>query len=373
MKYVRTFESFKNNKNEPVNEEFLGKIGKWLGNMFKKAKENIRKTDGGQEIEVIYQKYLKKITDELQKQAGVVLNLTAAVKESKINEAEETVEEPVEGDEEVVHDPGDENSKMTADTLKKKSEVMKKVVLAMKNMALKEMDAVLKNKGGAKENPQLQTIIDVKKSQFDLDFMNAEIAFLEKSGDKTMVAEITKQRDVVAKQIAVDWRKFEESWTSAEDNKVEYKVGDTVAYKRKDFTDDKWKALTDDDKKSEEVLKQSGIVDVKSIISIDGDNVEFKDKDDNVIKKKIGDILLKFKSEEDTEETPKIDFSSWEEGDKLTYKQKDDKEGKNPITVTYRGLSDDDKYIKVKSDTKKFIVQKVNVIGKVGEKTEETK
>ena len=41
-KYIKTFESFKNNKNEPVNEEFLGAIGKWLGNMFKKY--NIART-----------------------------------------------------------------------------------------------------------------------------------------------------------------------------------------------------------------------------------------------------------------------------------------------------------------------------------------
>jgi hypothetical protein len=230
MKYVRTFESFKNNKNEPVNEEFLGAIGKWLGNMFKKAQEHIRKTAGGLEIEEIYKKYLKMINDSFQKQANVTLNLGVAVdgekakEKAKVEEPEKTVAEAgveagakagaevttesVKINEEVPY--SGEDVKMSADALKEKKSIMDKIVLDMKTAALKEMDAVLKNKGGASKNPQLQTIIDVKKSQFDLDYMNAKISYLESAGDENMKKLVEKERDVIAKAISEKWKTFDE-------------------------------------------------------------------------------------------------------------------------------------------------------------------
>ena len=300
-KYIKTFESFKNNKNEPVNEEFLGAIGKWLGNMFKKAQENIRKTQGGEEVEAIYQKYLKMITDKLQAQAGVTLNLVAAkkeaVKEGKINEAEEVVAEPeaTEVEPEAENKPTTQDSKMSAESLTKKSAEMDKIVLAMKTMALKEMDAVLKNKGGATKNPKLQTIIDIKKSQFDLDFMNAKIGFYEKSGDKTMVSKISKERDVVAKTIETGWKTFEKPVEKPVEKSIEYKEGDKVKYKRKDGSENQ-----------------------AEFIKIDGDDVTLKtEKNPNgfAVKKDslLGKVEIQGEGQSKAEEEPKEGTESTEE------------------------------------------------------------
>ena len=60
MRYVKTFESFKNKDIEPVNEEFLG-IFKAIGGMFKKAMGLIKATKGGEDVEKIYQNYSSRI------------------------------------------------------------------------------------------------------------------------------------------------------------------------------------------------------------------------------------------------------------------------------------------------------------------------
>ena len=222
--YIKTFESFRNE--EPVNEEFLGAIGKWLGNMFKKAQENIRKTEGGNEIEVIYKKYLGMINDSFQKQANVNLNLGVAIegdkaKEAKAKEDKSGESKPVakvEGDVEAQTENlkinestpySEEDVKMSSDTLKEKKAVMDQIVEKMKTIALKEMDNVLKKHGGSSKNPKLQIIIDVKKSQFDLDYMNAKISYLEAAGDENMKKIVEKERDNVAKIIAGEWKKFD--------------------------------------------------------------------------------------------------------------------------------------------------------------------
>ena len=81
---IQTFNSF--NKSQKINEEvILQKIGKFFGGLFQKAKQLINKIKGGNQVEAIYQKYLKLITDEFKKQANVELNLLATENESHIS------------------------------------------------------------------------------------------------------------------------------------------------------------------------------------------------------------------------------------------------------------------------------------------------
>jgi hypothetical protein len=228
MKYIKTFESHRTSKNtETVNEEFLGAIGKFFGNMFKKAKERINKTKGGNEVEAIYQKYLDLISKEFAKTAKVELNLAAAARENEgtgavptkkkesldtegldmITEADDApADETTEGESPATPEV---DAKTAVAQLKSKKSVLDQIIKKLKDMALREMDAVLKKYGGGAANPQLEIIITAKKDQFDLDFMNAQISWLEKAGDKTESIAISKQRDAIAKKIEADYKNFD--------------------------------------------------------------------------------------------------------------------------------------------------------------------
>jgi hypothetical protein len=75
---------------------------------------------------------------------------------------------------------------------------------------------------------------------------------------------------------------------------VEYKVGDSVVYKREKFDQAKWDVLTDDDKKkpNEGKMKelQAEAIGIKKISKIDGDKISFEGAD---FTKTMGDILMK--------------------------------------------------------------------------------
>jgi hypothetical protein len=101
---------------------------------------------------------------------------------------------------------------------------MDQIVQKIKAMALKEMDAILTKFGGAAANPQLKIIIDTKKDQFEMDYLNAQIAYLDKAGDKTMVATISKDRDALSKKIEGEFADFDTA------KAVTYAVGDEVIY-----------------------------------------------------------------------------------------------------------------------------------------------
>jgi hypothetical protein len=305
MKYIKTFESHRSSKNtETVNEEFLGAIGKFFGNMFKKAKERINKTKGGNEVEAIYQKYLDLISKEFAKTAKVELNLAAAARENEgtgavpkkkteslniegldmINEADDApADEPAEGESPATPEV---DAKTAVAQLKAKKGVLDQIIKKLKDMALREMDAVLKKYGGAAANPQLEIIITAKKDQFDLDFMNAQISWLEKAGDKTESIAISKQRDVIAKKIEADYKDF--------DNKkaVAYKEGDNVIYLLQGKTKEEWTKLTDDEKKKPTEGNAAKIVGVHKISKIDGDKFTLLDKDDKPTIQKTGAEIL---------------------------------------------------------------------------------
>jgi hypothetical protein len=275
MKYIRKYESFKTQKSEPVNEEFLGKLIGGIKNLFKKGQERINKAKGGKEVEVIYQKYLNMITGELAKTAQIDLNVAAAAK----------------GD--LPAAPGattnDANAKLAVDTLKKKKTIMDQIVLKLKTNALKEMDAVLTKFGGAAENPQLKIIIDAKKDQFEMDYLNAQISYLDNAGDKTMVATISKDRDALSKKIEDDFKEFDTA------KAVTYAVGDEVIYLLKDKKPEEY----DKTKKPED---QASIVGVHKIAELDGDNFTLEDeKGEPTIKKTGKEIMGKVEGVEGAE------------------------------------------------------------------------
>lgn len=298
MKYIKKYESFRNQNSEPVNEEFLGKLIGGIKNLVKKAQERINKTKGGKEIEVIYQKYLKLIHDQLAKTANIDLNVAAASKgdlpgapgakpgatasapgatasaPAKESISFEYSEKIFEADANAVA-----NAKLAVDTLKKKKAVMDQIVKKLKDQALKEMDAVLAKFGGASGNPQLSIIVKTKQDQFEMDYLNSQIAYLDAAGDKTMVAEISKRRDMISKKIEADMKAFDTAKV------VDYEVGDEVIYLLKGKKPEEYNKT----KKPED---QKSIVGVSKIAEIDGDNFTLEDEKGQPTIKKIGKEIM---------------------------------------------------------------------------------
>ena len=301
MKYIKKYESFKNS--EPVNEEFLGKLIGGIKNLIKKGQERINKTKGGKEIDVIYQKYLNMITTELAKTAQVDLNVMAASK-GDLPAADGAT-------------TNDANAKLAVDTLKKKKVVMDQIVQKLKEMALKEMGAVLTKFGGGSENPQLRIIIDAKKDQFEMDYLNAQIAYLDKAGDKTMVATISKERDTLSKKIEDDFKDFDTA------KAVTYAVGDEVIYLLQDKKPEEY----DKTKKPED---QKAIVGVHKIAELDGDNFTLEDeKGEPTIKKTGKEIMGKVEGSKPAEE--------YKISDNVIYKREKFNE------ESWKKITDDDK------------------------------
>jgi hypothetical protein len=304
MRYIKKYESFKDENSEPVNEEFLGKLIGGIKNMFKKSQERTNKAKGGKEVEVIYQKYLTSITTELAKTAQIDLNVAAAAKGDLPATATATT--------------NDANAKLAVDTLKKKKAVMDQIVQRIKATALKEMDAVLTKFGGAAANPQLKIIIDTKKDQFEMDYLNAQIAYLDKAGDKTMIAAISKDRDALSKKIEDEFKDFDTA------KAVTYAVGDEVIYLLKDKKPEEY----DKAKKPED---QKAIVGVHKIAELDGDNFTLEDEDGKPTIKKTGkEIMGKVEGGEKVEVEYKL-------GDNVIYKRGKFNE------ESWKKITDDDK------------------------------
>ena len=338
MKYIKRYESFKSETSDSVNEEFLGKLIGGIKNLFKKGMERINKTKGGKEIEAIYQKYLKMIHDQLQKTAQIDLNLAAAAKgdadaaaakkDAAMKAAatgaapaapgQEPKKESASFSGERIFEADDANAKLAADTLKKKKSIMDQIVAKMKDQAAKEMDAVLKKFGGAAENPQLNAILQAKKDEFDMAYLNAQISYLDAAGDKTMVAEIAKKRDAVAKGMEAKLKDFDSL------KPVDYKEGDEVIYLLKGKKPEEYNKA----KKPED---QKAIVGVHKIAKIDGDNYTLEDEDGKPTIVKTGaEIMGKAEGGAQGE-------SEYKDGDTVIYLLKDKKKEE------WEALSDEEK------------------------------
>jgi hypothetical protein len=255
-----------------LNEGFFQFIGK----MFNKAKSYINKIKGGNEVEAIYQKYIKIIEQEFKKKAQVDLHLGAeeqiknqspeqpkqqsnqpkqqpeqqskqpeqqpkqqskqqykqSVPENsnvefndKINEAEQAVVQPTENKE------NQANVKMTGETLNKKRETLQNILKSYQAKALKEMQAILTKMGGPEKNPKLAIIIDNKKDQFNLDFLNAEIKSLEQGGDKITANKIATERNKLAKDLDARWNLEKVENVEIDVDGAKFKTGFPYRYK----------------------------------------------------------------------------------------------------------------------------------------------
>jgi len=221
MSYIHKFESFRLIKNtEKVNEEILGTLFNWAKGYFAKAKAAANKVKGGKDLQVIYDKYLKIINDQLASKAKISLNLkgeqemlkaasapkqeTKTVESLLITEAEDQA--PVISEEDEAQE--DANAKLDADTLRQKLKLIQQIIEIQKKAARKEMEKVLQKYGGNEKNPDLKELIDAKIQEFDLALLNAEIEYLEQAGDKSSVQKLRVNREKKQKEIEASYKKI---------------------------------------------------------------------------------------------------------------------------------------------------------------------
>lgn len=90
---------------------------------------------------------------------------------------------------------------------------------------------------------------------------------------------------------------IEDILMKVEKEKEEYKVGDTVVYKREKFNQEEWNKLTDDEKKDQNNPKMKELekeqIGIKAITKIDDKNVTFMGADNKEIIKPLDSILMK--------------------------------------------------------------------------------
>lgn len=315
MKHIRTFESFRNNKNiqeEPVNEEIFGFIGNLFGKLFKSIKRVVNKVKGGNEVEEIYDDYLQRITNALKKQVNVELNLAAAgnpdeakpaakpanpaPEAPKTNEANDAAvklggqkpatkpgEKPEpgaqtkEGEEgkeegEAQKQPGDDRN-LDPKILLQKKELIDQIVMKLKDEAIEKMNDVLKDAGGSEENPGLASLIKNKKSEFELAFLNAKVQFLTDAGDTKMIAQVKKERDAKKAEVEKGYKELSNQ-IEGKKSTIELKVGDEYIYTNK-----------------EGEKKEVKLVSTKSQMKV-GPDKEWATKDDVSVEDLAGDVAF---------------------------------------------------------------------------------
>lgn len=213
-------------------------------NFFGKINKYMNKYKGAREVETIYQKYIKLINDEFIKQgvANISLGDTTLMKEHLvlsynqfINEADTvtlTPEEQATVQKNLTPEQKQDlqkNNNIIVSNLKQKINVINNIIKKYEEMAYKEMSNVLKTCGGETKNPELAIIIDNKKDQFRLDFLNSEIAFLEKSGDKSLINQAKMDRDNLSKDLSNRWKNLDKVGNISQDGPLE--IGKYYRYK----------------------------------------------------------------------------------------------------------------------------------------------
>jgi hypothetical protein len=301
-KYVKGYDSFRDG--EAMNEEFLGKLmgalKKGLGNLYNKMKQQVAAVEGGKEVEQIYQKYLAQLQTQFAKYPDLELNINATEDEMTAKTAAPNQQAPT---------VDQAASKRKLDAFKKVKAQLDAVVKKTKDTAIAEMNRVLQKYGGAVQNPKLGIIINAKKDQFELDYVNAQLNYLENIGDKSMVATLNKQAQDLSKKVEGDMANIDKAVP------MELKEGDKVIYIIDPKKKPEWDKLTDDEKKKPAEGKAASLVGIGDLMKIDGDKYTVKDKDGKEIEKAGADILGK---PEATEDGGAIEYKA---GENVIYKR----------------------------------------------------
>jgi hypothetical protein len=325
MKYVKTFESHKNSKKqEPVNEELLGGVINFFKNLWNKAVAELEKLGDKPKQEDITNwvskntlnpaddSYMfKQQMDDFKKKPeandqdcltlvdGILNPETGALGKQGLQPMMDALNKkypPKQG--ETMH-------WIPADTQYVFQVVRNKAIVQYKfaggpadgKVDPKKINVDLKDVTHMPEFKKLLTAaVDGKKKK------EVTITWVE----KTLIPQLVKFEqsitgDELDKNLAD--KKITFTGTGEGETAVEYKVGDTVVYKREKFVQEEWDKVTDDEKKkpNEGKMKelQTEQIGIKKISKIEGDKISFEGAD---FTKTMDDLLMKSEVEAEGQE-----------------------------------------------------------------------
>ena len=310
MRYIKNYDKFKNIK--PVNEELLGGILNFFKGMWNKAVAELQKLGKNPSMDQIDQwveknpfnpaddsYMLKSVMDEFKKQPSA--NDQACI------DLIDTILNPETG---ALGKSGlqpfyDQLLKAFGNNLRPLT-VITYYMETIRNRAIKDY----KYAGGPDLKVGVSQPLDVKKIK------NYALADLTTLPDLKKLLTTAATDDKKKRQATIDWvektllirlQKYatevkEEDVTKYLETKDidvsdagDYKVGDSVIYKRTEFKEDEWAKVTDEEKKKPTEGKLKELTDnkqigIEEISNIQGDTIRFKDEE---FTKEKGDILMK--------------------------------------------------------------------------------
>lgn len=329
MKYVKTFESHKKSKKqEPVNEELLGGVINFFKNLWNKAIGELEKLGDKPKQEDITNwvstntlnpaddSYMfKQQLDEFKKKPeandqdcltlvdGILNPETGALGKQGLQPMMDALNKkyPPKQGEPMHWIPAD--TQYVFQTIRNKAIVQYKFAggPADGKVDPKKINVDLKDVTHMPEFKKLLTAaVDGKKKK------EVTITWVE----KTLIPQLVKFEQAITgdeldKNLAA--KKITFTGTGDGEEVVEYKVGDTVVYKKEKFDTNgskaKWEALTDDEKKkpNEGKMKelQTDGIGIKKISKIEGDKISFEGAD---FTKTMDDLLMKSEVEAEGQE-----------------------------------------------------------------------
>ncbi len=314
MKYVKTFESHRNSKKlEPVNEELLGGVINFFKNLWNKAMteldklgENPKQEDvaawiGKNALNPADDTFLfKQLMDDFKKKPEANDQDALTLVDSILNPETGSL--------------GKQGLQPMMDALNKKYPPKKGETMHWLPADIQYVLKTIRDKaivqykfaGGPAEGK-----VDPKKINVDL---KDTVHLPDVKKLLTAATDGKKKKDAIVnwveKTLVPQLLTFEKAITMEElDKNLEalkitlgggageggdYKVGDTVVYKREKFVQEEWDKLTDDEKKkpNEGKMKelQTDQIGIKKISKIEGDKISFEGAD---FTKEKGDLLMK--------------------------------------------------------------------------------
>ena len=325
MKYVKSFESHKSSKKqEPVNEELLGGVINFFKNLWNKAVAELEKLGDKPKQEDITNWISKNTLNPADDSYMFKQQMDDFKKKPEANDQDcltlvDGILNPETGA------LGKQGLQPMMDTLNKKYPPKQGETMHWIPADTQYVFQVVRNKaivqykfaGGPADGK-----VDPKKINVDLKDVTHMPEF-----KKLLTAAVDgkKKKEVtitwVEKNLIPQLVKFEQAITGDELDKnleakkitftgtgegevaADYKVGDTVVYKREKFVQEEWDKITDDEKKkpNEGKMKelQAEQIGIKKISKIEGDKISFEGAD---FTKTMADLLMKSEVEAEGQE-----------------------------------------------------------------------
>lgn len=303
MGHIRKFESFRNNKVDRVNEEFilgaikgaLGSVMAAFGNTFKDFSNDFKKMfkeDDPNSIKSIIMTNFNQAVDGAQKKLG-----DKSVDEPSVN----GLMDMITTDLAKLADGLDKDlvAALGKDKVSGPKDVAKAILIGNKEAKWAGIVGLLdpsKGKSGLQTNYKYSKVayeaaLTTAAKASPNDTLKARKDAANKFLDN-MQKDIQSQLDKEFSEEEIQ-KVYDDAKKKAGQGGTEYVVGDNVIYLLKDKKKEDWDKLTDDQKKLPNDAPANTLVGVKVINKIEGDNITFLDKDNKPFTKTKDEIISK--------------------------------------------------------------------------------